>query len=176
MRHVVSLRYTWSVPKPGKYIGSHFLSAMTDGWEVSGMAQFATGTPFLPWFSTTDGMDVTGTPSEAARVSVGDPNASPELRFTRTPRGSFGNAGVGVLRNPGMSNWDIATNRQFKLSKAWTMNIRVESYNTFNHTQFSVLSPVATFDPQGNQVDPLFLQAVGARSPRRMQFALRLGW
>jgi hypothetical protein len=150
------------------------MSVVTNGWELSGVAQFSTGTPFLPSFSTVDGMDITGTPSEAPRVTVGDPNTPPDLRFVRTPQGSFGNAGVGILRGPGMNNWDMSASRQFKVSKAWVMSIRAETFNAFNHTQFSVLSSNATFDLQGNQVDPMFLQPVGARSPRRMQFALRL--
>jgi len=170
MNHVVSVRYVWTVPK----LALSFLSALTAGWDLSGVAQFSTGTPFLPTFSTVDGMDITGTPSETARISVGDPNAPPDLRFVRTPLGSFGNAGVGILRGPGMNNWDMAASRQFKVSKAWVMSIRAETYNTFNHTQFSLLSSNATFDAQGNQVDPLFLQPIGARSPRRIQFSLRL--
>jgi hypothetical protein len=121
-----------------------------------------------------DGLDATGTPSEAARVSVGDPNADAESRFARTPLGSFGNAGIGILRNPGMSNWDMSTSRQFKFSKGWLLNLRVEAFNTFNHTQFSVVSPSTVFSLAGNQVDPMFLEPVGARSPRRMQFSLRL--
>jgi hypothetical protein len=173
MRHVVSVRYVWTVPKL-KSDAPHFLSVVTNGWELSGVAQFSTGTPFLPSFSTVDGMDITSTPSEAPRVTVGDPNAPPDLRFVRTPQGSFGNAGVGILRAPGMNNWDMSASRQFKVSKAWMLSIRAETFNTFNHTQFSVLSSNATFDLQGNQVDPMFLQPVGARSPRRMQFALRL--
>ncbi len=174
MTHVGSLRFTWTLPKPGKHLPWHFLGAITDGWELASMAQFTTGTPFLPSFSTVDGMDVAGTPSEAARVSVGDPSAAPELRFVRTPSGSFGNAGVGVLRGPGMSNWDLSTSRQVKFGKGWTLSIRADTFNTFNHTQFAVLSSNATFDLQGAQVDPMFLQPVGARSPRRMQFAMRL--
>ena len=53
---------------------------------------------------------------------------------------------------------------------------RCESFNTFNHTQFSTLSTQAKFDLQGNQVDPLFLEPTAARSPRRVQLALRLNF
>jgi hypothetical protein len=174
MRHVGSLRYSWSLPKPGKYLPWHVLAGVTDGWELGGIAQFTSGTPFTPGFSTVDGMDITGTPSEAARVSVGDPEADPAQRFARTPQGSFGNAGVGILRNPGICNWDLSTSRQLKFGKGWTLNLRAETYNTFNHTQFAVVSSNTTFNQSGEQVDPMFLQPVYARSPRRIQFSMRL--
>jgi hypothetical protein len=56
------------------------------------------------------------------------------------------------------------------------MQLRFETYNTFNHTQFLDLHRTARFDPIGNQVDPLFLTPASARSARRIQLALRLTW
>jgi hypothetical protein len=38
------------------------------------------------------------------------------------------------------------------------------------------VSQAAKFDAQGNQVDPLFLTPTAARSPRRVQLAVRLSW
>ncbi len=50
-------------------------------------------------------------------------------------------------------------------------------YNFFNHTQFSAFNTTARFDPAtGQQIDPTFGQYVSARTPRRMQFGLRLGF
>ncbi len=175
-KHVVSLRYTWSPPKLGKRLRWRLLAMAADGWELAGMGQFATGTPFLPGFGTVDGQDVTGTPSESARVSVGDPLAGPERRFVRGPRGGFGNAGTGILRTNGINNWDVSANRMFRLAKGWLLRFRVETYNTLNHTQFAALSPNTRFDAQGNQLDAMFLQPISARSPRRLQFTIRLAW
>jgi hypothetical protein len=51
---------------------------------------------------------------------------------------------------------------------------RLETYNTFNHTQFSGLDTTARFEPAtGAQVNTRFGELTGARSPRIMQLALR---
>ncbi|MDP2999481.1 MAG: carboxypeptidase regulatory-like domain-containing protein [Bryobacterales bacterium] len=176
LTHVASLRYTWTLPKPGKRYGLKALGLVADGWELAGISRFSTGSPFTPGFSTVDGQDITGTPSESARMDVLDPNAAPKERFGRPARGTWGNLGVGVLRNHGIHNWDISMYKLFKMYERLTAQLRLETYNTFNHTQFSALSTAARFSAQGEQVDPLFLEPTGARSPRRVQLAIRLNW
>ena len=96
--------------------------------------------------------------------------------FARTPRNSFGNAGVGILRLPATQNWDMSLYRRIPFNDRVAMQLRFETYNTFNHTQFLDLHTAAKFDPIGKQVDPLFLTPASARSPRRIQLALRLTW
>lgn len=176
MRHVLLARYTWSLPKPGKRLNRRMLKLLADGWELSGIVRLSTAPPFTPGFSTVDGQDITGTPSEAARMDLVRPDAEPAKRFGRPARGTFGNAGSGILRSAGISNWDVSVWRTFKAKDAKSLQVRCESYNTFNHTQFSSLYPSARFDVQGRQVDPLFLQPVLARYPRRVQFAVRFNW
>ncbi|MBI3473255.1 MAG: TonB-dependent receptor [Candidatus Solibacter usitatus] len=175
-RHVLSLRYYWALPRPGKASGHRGLGRLTDGWELSGISRFMSGAPFTPGYSLVSGVDITGTPSESARVVVVDPRADPVQRFTAPQRGMFGNAGVGVLTGPGVNNWDISLYRQFRLAERRTAQLRFETYNTFNHTQFRTLSTTARFDPQGAQVDPLFLEPTESRGPRRIQLALRVNW
>jgi hypothetical protein len=63
-----------------------------------------------------------------------------------------------------------------KFTERWNGQLRLESYNTFKHTQFSGLDTTARFDSQGNQVNQLFLQPTSARSPRRIQLALRVNF
>jgi hypothetical protein len=174
--HVLSVRYNWAVLKLGKKLHSRRLGAITDNWELAGIYRLMSGAPFTPGFSTVDGQDITGTPSESARIDVGDPKAPPLERFARPARGTFGNAGASVLRGPGTNNWDLSLYRTIRLKERKTMQVRFETYNTFNHTQFSSLSTSARFDTAGAQVDPLFLEPTAARSPRRVQLALRLNW
>ena len=176
LRNVLSLRYNWQLPKPGRRYGLRVLGLLSDGWEMAGISRFSTGGPFTPGFSTIDGQDITGTPSESARLVVVNPDAPPLERFGRPPRGSFGNLGPGTLRYPGINNWDISLYRQVRLKERLSAQLRLETYNTFNHTQFSGLTTSARFDAQGRQVDPLFLQPSSARSPRRVQLAMRLNW
>jgi hypothetical protein len=147
-----------------------------DGWEIAGISRFMSGAPFTPGFSTVDGQDITGTPSQGARINVVDPNADPLRRFGRPAQGTFGNAGSNILRGPGVNNWDISLYRRLRFTERIAVQLRFESYNTFNHTQFSGLVRSARFDIKGNQIDPLFLEPDAARSPRRVQLAMRINW
>ena len=174
--HVASIHYTWLLPRPGKLYGLRWLGWVSDGWDMAGISRFSTGGAFTPGLSTVDGQDLTGTPSESARPVVLDPAAPPVARFGRPARGGFGNTGTGVLRLPGVNHWDISIYRELKLTERTRVQLRLESYNTFNHTQFSSLTTTARFNQQGQQVDPLFLQPSAARSPRRVQLAIRLNW
>jgi len=175
--HVASLSYYWALPKPGEYFHVRLLRITADNWELSGVTRFSSGGPFTPGISTTDNADLTGTSSEGARITVVDPNAPNTTEmFARTPRNSFGNAGVGILRLPATQNWDMSLYRRIPFNERVNLHLRFETYNTFNHTQFLDLYRTAKFDPVGNEVDPLFLTPSSARSPRRIQLALRLTW
>jgi hypothetical protein len=175
--HVLTLRYNYRLPEPGKHFRQRALGVVTDNWEISGVSRFMSGAPFTPSFNTVDSANITGTPSEGARPYVKDPAAAAVDRFGRPARGTFGNTGQNVLRNYGMNNWDISLYRRIPLREGGKyIQLRFESYNTFNHTQFSSVSTAARFDAQGNQVDSLFLQPTAARTARRVQLAMRLNW
>ena len=159
-----------------RLLQSPLLGAVTDGWELAGTTRLQTGGPFTPGITTVDGANLTGTPSEGARVNVGDPTADELLRFTRPARGTFGNAGTGILRGPGVHNWDISLYRTVKIAERKDLQLRFETYNTFNHTQWSSQYTTAKFDLTGKQVDEVFLTPSAARPPRRVQLALRLNF
>ena len=121
-----------------------------------------------------NGGDITGTTSEGARVNVLDPNAPPLERFGPPERGTFGNAGPNVLRGPGTNNWDISAYKNFRIREGKQLQLRFESYNTFNHTQWSSLYTTGRYEIDGTQIDPLYLTPSNTRPPRRVQLALRL--
>lgn len=174
---VLTLRFNYRLPEPGKRFQQHILGIVTDHWEISGISRFMSGAPFTPGITTVDGANFTGTPSEGARPNVSNPDAAPVNRFGRPAPRSFGNTGQNVLRGPGPNNWDISLYRQIPIREGDKyIQLRFESYNTFNHTQFSTLNTTARFDAQGNQIDSTFLQPTAARAPRRIQLALRFNW
>ncbi len=162
--NVFSLRYNWTLPKPGKRLQLRQLGYVTDGWEVHSGLQ--------PGERPRDyGHAIGGCASARA-----GPNAPAVSRFGAPLVGTFGNLGVNTLRGPGVNNWDISLYRQMKFTERWNGQLRFESYNTFNHTQFSGLDTTARFDGQGNQINKLFLEPTSARSPRRVQLALRVNF
>ncbi len=74
---------TWKLPMPGRRFGHRKIGLLTDGWEISGITRMMVGAPFTPGFSAVDGQDITGTPSEGARINVVEPTADPKLRWGR---------------------------------------------------------------------------------------------
>jgi len=185
--HVLVANYMYDLPKIGERLGWKPAGWILDGWQVSGITSFVSGAPFTPGFSTTDGQDITGS-TEGARITVvGDPRLSKSEKdyfrnfrqevFRRTPRGSFGNAGVGILRGPGVNNWDISVSKRVQLgNERRYIQFRTEMFNAWNHTQFSGLYTGARFDTAGNQTDPNFGAYSAARSPRLIQLSLRLAF
>ena len=183
--HSLSLNYIYALPRPGRALGSRVLAAITDSWTVSGVTVFVSGAPFTPGFTTAAVTDVTGS-TEGARITVvGDPRLPKSEKtfarnfntaaFAATPKGSFGNAGVNILRGPGINNWDLALSKSFPigLGEKRPLRFRAESFNTFNHTQFSGLDTTARFDAQGNQINPTFGTFTSARSARVIAFSIR---
>jgi hypothetical protein len=185
IRHMLVFNYTWDMPGLGKKLGNRVLGAITDNWQIAGITAFMTGTPFRPGFSTSDGQDITGSQEGAVITVLGDPNLPKDQRtffrnfntdvFARTPQRSFGNAGIGILRNPAWNNWDISVSKRIPLAgEQRYFQLRAEFYNTWNHTQFSSYDTGARFNPQGQQINANFGALNGTRDPRKIQLSLRL--
>jgi hypothetical protein len=186
LTHTLVINYTYQVPSLGKKLNSKLLDGVMGGWQLSGITSFIAGTPFTPGFSTTDGADITGS-SEGARINVikdpylpkGERTFSTNFRtdaFARPATRDFGNAGVDILRGPGINNWDVTVSKRIPigLGEQRYFQFRAEFYNAFNHTQFSGLNTTARFDPTGAQVNANFGAYTSARDPRRIQMSLRL--
>ena len=59
-------------------------------------------------------------------------------RGVRQPAlGQFGNSGRNILRGPGINNLDLALFKNFTLAGTRKLQFRFESFNVFNHPQFS---------------------------------------
>ncbi len=180
--HVLKLNWLWDVPPtPLRGLAGY----VVNNWQVSGIASFVSGQPLGIGFSTTTAVDITGSPTDGARIVVtgnpvlpkGERTFAQNFRtgvFQLPARGTIGNAAKNILRGPGINNWDIAVFKNFPLrGDRMRLQFRSEFYNTFNHTQFSGLDTGARFDPQGNQVNQRLGEFVSARNPRQIQFSLR---
>ena len=88
--------------------------------------------------------------------------------FSLNALGTPGSASRRSFYGPGMFNSDIALLRNFHFSESKAVQFRLESFNTFNHTQF--FGPAAV---TGNIDSPLFGQVVRASTPRLVQIALK---
>jgi hypothetical protein len=151
--------------KPPSQSDSQVLREMLDGWELSGITAFQSGTPFTV---VNGGSGATGlSPSDNAGVAngagvgsfpdvIGDPRTPVPQRFNTAsvgpllfnpaafaaPQGlTFGDAGRNFLNNPHRLNFDINLLKHFKVTEGSSMEFRLELFNVFNHTQFRIFNP-----------------------------------
>ncbi len=152
-----------SVPMPEN--PSSWTRALEDGWELSGITLFQTGTPFsvinggsstgisvLDNAGVANGTgagsypDVIGNPHQAAPFggnnyqSIGPILANPAA-FGAPVGLTFGNAGRNFMNNPSRLNFDVALLKHFKITEGSNLEFRAEAFNVFNHTQFRIYDP-----------------------------------
>ena len=121
-------------------------NAVIGGWQLNGIYTWQRGFPITIQASDLGGLnDAVGT--NRADL-VGDPDVSNQTinhwfntaAFAQPAAGSFGTSGRNILRGPGVNNLDLAAFKNFELGTGTRVQFRLESFNTFNHTQFNGVS------------------------------------
>lgn len=184
--HVVKLSWVFDLPNPGHHFANRIAGAVFDNWQISGIATFQSGAPSGVSLGFVNPVDITGSPTDGARVVVianpvipkGERTFSRNFNteaFAAPAVGTFGNAPKDVIRGPGLNNWDISLFKAIPLGlERLKAQFRGEFYNAFNHTQFTSLDVNTRFDAQGKQVNARFGEFTAAAAARRIQLALRL--
>jgi hypothetical protein len=180
--HLFKLNWVWNLPKAR--VQSAVLKQALHGWQLSGITSFLSGAPTAVGYSSTTGGDVTGTATQGARVVVLSNPVLPKSErdfyhnfrtdvFAVPQQGTWGNSARYILRGPGVNNWDLSAIKDFAIREQMRLQFRAESYNAFNHSQFSAMDTTARFDAANRQTNTGLSSFTSARSPRIMQFALR---
>jgi hypothetical protein len=163
----------------------HSARRLTEGWALSGITRFATGLP-VTLASNGDNFLVNAQNNGINSVSIDLPNLAPgDLQINRNPRngqpyfntalfspnalGMQGNAPRRPFYGPGANNWDLAIHKFTKLTESKSLELRLETFNTFNHAQFYGSNSV-----DGNIGDATFGKVLRAAPPRISQLALKL--
>jgi hypothetical protein len=189
-RFLGAINYSYDLPKPGQALHSRVLGAVTDNWTLSGITSFSSGAPFTPGFSTTNGLDITGSADEGARINVvGNPFASvpqgtPGLphgvmyfnpaAFAEPAVGTIGSAGVNIMYGPSFINWDMTLGKRIPLGRETrSLTMRVEAFNVFNHAQFTGVNSGYIFNASGVNTNANIGALTGERGPRVIALELR---
>ena len=97
------------------------------------------------------------------------------------PVGSYGNVGRNAIRGPHFVNFDLSLVRTFRINERYSLQVRAESFNLFNHPNFvGGYAPSGLYAGQsyGTLSQTLnaanFGQITGAYDPRIFQFAMKL--
>jgi len=162
----------------------HRASRLTEGWAISGVTRFATGLP-VTLASNGDNFLVDVQNNGINSVSIDLPNmapGSPDINhnprngrpyfntslFSPNALGTQGDAPRRPFYGPGINNWDLALHKVTKLGESKSLEVRFETFNTFNHSQFDGYGSV-----DGNINDATFGEVVKSAPPRISQVALK---
>ena len=128
--------------------GNHFLKSALGGWELSGIVTVTSGLPINPQLTggqSGNGLpNATNRPDQVGRVSY--PHKAGEwfdtAAFVAPAVGAWGNAGHNSLRGPSRQNWNLSMFKSFVISESRgsRFELRAESFNTWNHTEFNQVS------------------------------------
>jgi hypothetical protein len=180
----------YRLPSLSKHWDNTFSRQTLDGWEVSGIASFISGAPTAINYSFVTATDITGAVGIGidSRVDLTcDPNlSSGDRTFARAFNTScaqaptkaglgIGNASKYPFVGPGVENFDLSLFKNFRFGsqEARRLQLRLETYNSFNHTQFTAVDNNARFDSAGNQVNKAFGQYIAAAPARRLVLAVK---
>jgi hypothetical protein len=149
------------------------LNTVLGGWNISSIVSAHSGFPIT--VATTD-LSLQNPRGTARPNLIGNPKPSNQAinnwidrnAFTQQALGTFGSAGIGIVRAPGYANWDFGVGKKFYLSENKYFDFRSEFFNFTNHPSFN--PPDRTWTPTSNT----FGQITSTISPPRiLEFALK---
>src|SRR5271170_6289109 len=158
------------------YKYGHHFKRLTDEWNISGIATFQSGFPVevynigyddLQWsypdayYANPGHGQLTGTPLSVNHNPRNNTIGGLQnywlnpASFTIPALGTTGNANRNPFYGPGLNHWDIALEKNVHFTESKYLQLRLETFNTFNHAQFAA--------PDGYVGDPNFGRIQGVR-------------
>lgn len=135
--HVAAINYVYQLPAVARYIGgSRVIGLLTDGYQISGVSNFMTGTPtWTPFWVAGSQLSGGRQWSKIPPAYLGiDSSGKPILPAIGQPYKGTPER----LRDGGMQTWDMSLFKNFPLGEnRGTFQIRCETYNVFNHPNFA---------------------------------------
>ena len=181
--HRFVLSYFYQIPSVRHF---HAMSGIpgriSDGWTIAGITTFQTGFPLdvvdgnlssFTCMAAIQDFACPDAPNVVGAVTYSDPRTTKTHQwfspgsFTPEANGVIGNSGRNILRGPGISNTDFQLYKDTRITEGTKLELRIEFYNVFNHTQFDPNTAITDIS------DPRFGRLRGARSPRLIQLATK---
>jgi Carboxypeptidase regulatory-like domain/TonB dependent receptor/TonB-dependent Receptor Plug Domain len=179
-RGVVNFIYQLNVGKGTSHLSDGLLGKVLEGWSLNGVIAAQTGHPF-EIFGNRDS-NHTGLPARGTFIGGGSQPPGTDKTFTGpalsafeiTPYDVQPNIGKNAWYGPGYVNVDTAALKNTTITEKMSIQLRVEVYNLFNHTQFSqpdnMLQDTGTFGQSLSTIT----RPDGTTSARQIQVALKL--
>lgn len=177
-RHIFNANYVYSIPAFA-HSTNGALHAVLGGWQFSGITVIQSGVPNQVTYNGTDtlglGGGTTNRPNLIAPVtypktvnawfstsSFGNPVAP----WNGGPNQGFGTGRKDSVIGPGLFNFNMSLFKVINITERAKFELRFESFNTFNHTEFQNLDTgsndgnfgkvTTTYDPRTIQIGGKF--------------------
>jgi hypothetical protein len=185
IKHDFVASYTWAIP-----VGTLLRRSnrITDDWSLSGTTRFASGLPVTLYDNSDNSLLGTlgngannyllDTPQQRSgplNINMNGRNGRAAFNTALFPEenlGQLGNAKRRVFYGPGIENFDLTLQKGLRFTDERSLNLRLEAFNAFNHTQFD--GP-ASVDGQVEDTEN-FGKIVSAASPRLVQLAAKFSF
>ena len=183
--HRFTAAYIYQIPGGSRFKTGWGKYAL-NGWSLNGMVTLQSGSPF----SVIGNAAANAFWAQVGRVRVDfAPGAGPaDARFSgktqdrllqffnptvfRNSEDRWGNTGRNILRGPWQRQFDFALTKQTALTEDWNLELRWETFNTFNQPTFA--NPNSTLPAAGFGTLGAITSTIGG--PRTMQVAARIRW
>ncbi|HYI93777.1 MAG TPA: TonB-dependent receptor, partial [Bryobacteraceae bacterium] len=182
-RHAFVASWVYS---PAQKLSNPVADAFLGGWTISGITTIQSGAPMT--FLMGDDVALDGTfgdqhaqlqPGVTVKDIVIDHssrgamisqffNTSAFVPTGQVPRGTYGNAGRGLISGPALNATDLALMKDFRFTEQLRLQLRGEAFNAFNQVNLA--------NPTTNVSSDAFGRIRSAGDPRIMQVALKLLW
>ena len=148
------------------------LDKIVGGWQIAGIATFASGS----FLSVTFNSNLTGWPSGRANL-IGDPNAAQRNQFQwfnpaayAVPAAyTYGGSAPDSIQGPGTISWDSALFKKTSITERLKLEVRMEAFDILNHANLG--------NPGTNISVPASVGVITSRNGSRVvQFGARLSF
>ena len=186
-KHVAFVNFVYDIPLL-RNNSSRALRTALGGWQVSGIVSMQSGAPINITYTANTEDPTKGFHPNVANIvpnTTNRPNLTGTISYPHTvgewfdisafsapAAGTWGNLPHDALRGPGRQNWNLSLFKNFNFTERARLEFRVETFNTWNHTQFRG-------DVQGGGISTQlgagdFGQITSAFDPRQIQLGMKL--
>jgi hypothetical protein len=155
------------------------------GWTLTATSVGSTGAPFSPGCTSTAPFpvsDPTETGGTARCQEIANPRAFTQsfysnfntAAFGMAPVGTWGNTGLGIFRQPSTINLDLNLDKAFKVGERVRLRLRMQAFNTLNHTEFNTIGSTYSFNTAGTNTNTTTGQYTNTLNPRQMAVTVRV--
>jgi hypothetical protein len=174
-RNMLSANYIYNLPFFTKSSG--LTKSLLGGWQIAGTIIDESGVPTASQFGGADTIGLGGGyqnrmsalskmhyPRKVGEWFNTDVLYSPTAAWLGGQNQGFGNSGKDAVVGPGRVNFTTSLYKSFSITERAHFELRFESFNTFNHTQFNAIDVKNTDGNYGqvtNTWDPRTLELGG---------------